>query len=461
LLFFLFSYKITTNVHLKKKKIMDSSLVISSQPSLYWLDYHPEGWERRKIMAIPRALIMGPAKTIAHLAIAVFIGIPSTLVSYSCFSRNFRYALLDLGEALGHLITFILDYYGCILVQYSPYIRKREAFEEPSTRFYFALTRLEAPEVSDNILNRPAIDQLAEQLAQLKQQMPKDNYCENMVKNFEERLAHLHEELNVRELSNNLQSGVAHLIDPKKLFLGRTNQFGGEESQSTCTSNAVNFLVSIFKFKNKNPDSIFIDTVIANGKEIFKQLLQEKKKTLLEIVTALPEDEREAFMASQGSDAMTTVEVLKGYEGHFGLPPRSPETQNLLENYQDRSNFFTRIYQSLANLADSHDAAGSTIICNKKTFAMAVIKDHEGKNQYAIFDSHGANQLNGSPNAFIYMTLNLEEAANYLALLIPYQKSEFNSATYDLSLEIKQKIEANLSAEGRNQVIFSFQIPVG
>ena len=75
--------------------------------------YKFEGYHKRKIVAIPAALLAGALKSIYHLAQAALIGLPKLLSGESNQIKVYSYCFLrDLQEAFGWLVTLFDDVTG-------------------------------------------------------------------------------------------------------------------------------------------------------------------------------------------------------------------------------------------------------------------------------------------------------------------------------------------------------------
>src|SRR5262245_12335094 len=70
--------------------------------------YSPEGWEKRKITALPLALNCALIMTVYHLAKAVFIGIPKACSGNTNYLLSDLFSIgRDLQEAFGRLAIFV------------------------------------------------------------------------------------------------------------------------------------------------------------------------------------------------------------------------------------------------------------------------------------------------------------------------------------------------------------------
>lgn len=84
--------------------------------------YSADGWLGRKVIALPAAAWSGVVKTIYHLALAIFIGIPKAFSDQKPYLRALLFhAARDLQESYGQLASLFNDRYGQFHVQESQF----------------------------------------------------------------------------------------------------------------------------------------------------------------------------------------------------------------------------------------------------------------------------------------------------------------------------------------------------
>src|SRR3990167_505416 len=265
------------------------------------------------------------------------------------------------------------------------------------------------------------------------------------------------------------QASTSYQPTKANFIFGSINQYGPTGSRSSCTSNALSFLSFAMTQANKNIKAELtsekLNGIVENGKQKFNTTLLSRKNGLKEqhdaILKNSGESEAIKFLAEQEGDAMSPIELIESYSDSFGVPPHSPDTQTLPQNFPEKTIIFINLLTTLETHIRNHGVVGATIIANGATSSLALVSNPNGDIQYCIFDSHGAGELNGNPNAFVYVTTNKNDAACYLASLvkyIPLLDSE-TIANLGLSAEEQSQIFASMAQESPNQLAVSIQIP--
>lgn len=212
---------------------------------------------------------------------------------------------------------------------------------------------------------------------------------------------------------------------------GDMNQFtiaGG--SNSTCASNAMNFIAHTL---NENPDDFTSQTlfqIIETGKILFDSfLLPARLRTLNTVANTIGASQGEAakhaFLLEQSGHAMAPVDVMEPYRQHLGERPVAPFSTKLPNN--DADAITTHFHQMIDTQLKTHLSQGkkvaATINLNGYTYAMTIKQEGPDVYKFYIFDSHGSQQLNGTRAGFMYKTDSQDDAVKFLSRLIPIKPS--------------------------------------
>lgn len=104
----------------------------------YSIQYKSDGWLARKVFALPMAAWSGIVKTTYHLAIAILIGIPTSLFNEGRrFKANLFNAARDFQECFGRILSIIDDKSGLYHIEESQFHKScYEAFNKNSHEVY-------------------------------------------------------------------------------------------------------------------------------------------------------------------------------------------------------------------------------------------------------------------------------------------------------------------------------------
>jgi hypothetical protein len=215
-------------------------------------------------------------------------------------------------------------------------------------------------------------------------------------------------------------------------LFGNLNQFStrkkdgsfwpAEASKASCTLNSLMYIS--FVLQNKIfEEADTLDSLLEESREQFEGLLKTKAKYLDEIEGS---EEEKPFLLKYGGDALHVSEV-PDLEKNFHLSLyKGFETRILTGDKGTSFELFKDILESAVRELKEHslEMLGAVIQCNGSTYGLT-LRLKEERVEVAIFDSHGCFKIHGKSQAYVYTTIDLEDAGLFLSTLIPFIDIEF------------------------------------